>query len=62
MSQFELETAVTRLEENLWRGELHKGWRIGYCPLVKAIAMAAVHTTYIDTDVVQSESYQKAQS
>lgn len=29
MSQFELETAVTQLEENLWRGELHKGWRIG---------------------------------
>ena len=32
MSQFEVETAVSRLEENLWRGELHKGWRIGTVP------------------------------
>jgi len=32
MSQFELETAVTQLEANLWRGELHKGWRIGTVP------------------------------
>jgi acyl-CoA thioesterase len=32
MSQFELETVVTQLEENLWRGELHKGWRIGAVP------------------------------
>lgn len=32
MSQFELETAVTQLEENLWRAELHKGWRVGTVP------------------------------
>jgi acyl-CoA thioesterase len=32
MSQFELETAVTQLEESLWRAELHKGWRIGGVP------------------------------
>lgn len=32
MSKFELETAVTQIEEDLWRGELHKGWRIGTVP------------------------------
>jgi len=32
MSQFELESAVTQVEEHLWRGELHKGWRIGEVP------------------------------
>ena len=32
MSQFELESAVTQVEEKLWRGHLHKGWRIGTVP------------------------------
>ncbi len=29
MSQFAQETAVTRVGDNLWHGELHRGWRVG---------------------------------
>lgn len=32
MSQFARETAVEHLGDNLWRGELHEGWRIGPVP------------------------------
>jgi acyl-CoA thioesterase len=32
MSQFARETAVERVGENLFRGELHAGWRIGAVP------------------------------
>ena len=32
MSQFALDTAVVQIEDNLWRGELHEGWRIGAVP------------------------------
>lgn len=32
MNQFSRDTAVERLEENLWRGELCEGWRIGKVP------------------------------
>lgn len=32
MDQFEQDTAVTRLEENLYRGELVEGWRVGAVP------------------------------
>lgn len=32
MSQFEIETAVERIAENLYRGELHEGWRVGEVP------------------------------
>jgi acyl-CoA thioesterase len=32
MSQFARDTAVVQLGENLWRGELKEGWRIGAVP------------------------------
>jgi len=32
MSQFAAETAVERIEENHYRGELHKVWRVGAVP------------------------------
>jgi len=32
MSQFANETAVQQVAEDLWRGELHPGWRIGEVP------------------------------
>jgi len=32
MGQFERETAVEQVGENLFRGELHEGWRIGAVP------------------------------
>lgn len=32
MGSFEKETAVVRIEENHYRGELHEGWRIGEVP------------------------------
>ena len=32
MSQFARDTAVERVGENLWRGYLHEGWRIGAVP------------------------------
>lgn len=32
MGYFERETAMTRVGENLWRGEIHQGWRIGAVP------------------------------
>jgi acyl-CoA thioesterase len=32
MSQFALDTAVSKIEDNLWRGELCTGWRIGTVP------------------------------
>ena len=32
MSQFANETAVQQIAEDLWRGELHPGWRIGEVP------------------------------
>lgn len=32
MGQFEMETAVEKVGDNLWRGELCRGWRIGAVP------------------------------
>lgn len=32
MGQFERETAIEQIGENLFRGELHEGWRIGAVP------------------------------
>ena len=32
MGQFSEETAVTRVADDLWQGELHRGWRIGKVP------------------------------
>lgn len=32
MGQFERDTAVTRVGDNRWRGEFHRGWRIGKVP------------------------------
>ncbi|MBT4519359.1 MAG: thioesterase family protein [Halieaceae bacterium] len=32
MNQFDLDTAVTQIDENLWRGKLCAGWRIGTVP------------------------------
>ncbi len=32
MSQFAIETAVTRVAENLWQAQFHEGWRVGQVP------------------------------
>ena len=32
MSEFYRDTAVERIDEDLWRGELVHGWRIGKVP------------------------------
>ena len=33
MNQFDHDTAVSQVAEQLWRGELREGWRIGEVPL-----------------------------
>tara|TARA_E500000331_G_C17235813_1_gene704752 strand:+ start:1049 stop:1834 length:786 start_codon:yes stop_codon:yes gene_type:complete len=32
MSQFQIETSVEKVSDNVWRGQLHRGWRIGRVP------------------------------
>ena len=32
MGQFEIETSVNKISDRVWRGHLHRGWRIGRVP------------------------------
>jgi acyl-CoA thioesterase len=60
MSQFELETAVTQVEEGLWRGEVHRGWRVGPVPnggYVLAIAGRALREALPHKDPLTVNAY-----
>jgi len=60
MGQFERETAVERVGENLFRGELFEGWRIGAVPnggYVMAIAGRALRAVLPHQDPLTVSAY-----
>lgn len=60
MSSFEQETAVVRIAENHFRGELHEGWRIGEVPnggYVLAIAGRALREAMPHNDPLSMNAF-----
>lgn len=60
MSQFARDTAVKQVEENLWRGELVQGWRIGDVPnggYVLAVAGRALSQALPHSDPLTITAY-----
>jgi acyl-CoA thioesterase len=60
MGQFERESAVERVGENLFRGELHQGWRIGAVPnggYVLALAGRALRAALPHKDPLTVSGY-----
>ena len=60
MSQFARETAVEQIQENLWRGELCEGWRVGAVPnggYVLAVAGRALSAALPHKDPLSVSAY-----